>query len=148
MVAQRYLAGLVLAICVLAGCGPGQPAPTAVPFARYSAQQVLDHLVQAGLSVEKPQRDMLVGRDAPAGFSDRYIFEIEAIAPNGGQVLVFNDPARLAEWEAYIERLRARSTTRRDVIYTYVHHNVLLQLNANLMPDVAQAYRDALERLE
>ena len=146
----RYLVLLVLAMSALAGCGgqQGPPPPTPVPFVRHNGQQVLDALANAGLSVQNAQRDRVVGRDAPVSFQDRYTFEIAEMAPRGGQVLVFDAPEDLAEWEQYIERLRGRSTTRRDVIYTYVHHNIMLQLTADLPPDRAQAYRDALLAME
>ncbi len=146
MIFQRYLVVLVLATTTLAGCGLGQPPPpTPLPFARHTALDVANAFAAAGLSVQNPVRDLVVGREAPSTFNDRYTFEIDAVAPDGGQILIFNDPARLGEWEAYVNRLRSTSSTRRDVVYTYLHHNVLLQLNANLLPDQAAAYRDALE---
>jgi hypothetical protein len=132
---------------LLASCG-GAPEPTAIPFARLDAQTVLAALVDAGLSVERPIRDRVVGRDAPGGFSDRYVFEIASVAPLGGQVLIFDNSAGLAEWQTYIDGLRASSATRRDVANTFVHHNVLLQLNADVPLDEVAAYRRALEALE
>ena len=146
--AKRYLVLWLLTMLLLAGCGSGQPEPTAVPFARYDAQTVLAALVDAGLSVERPTRDRVVGRDAPGGFSDRYVFEIASVAPLGGQVLIFDNAGALAEWQSYIDSLRASSATRRDVANTFVHHNVLLQLNANVPLDEATAFRSALEGLE
>lgn len=144
--AKRYLVLWLLTMPLLAGCG-GPPEATAIPFARHDAQAVLAALVDAGLSVERPIRDMVVGRDAPGGFSDRYVFEIASVAPMGGQVLIFSRAEDLSAWQAYIDRLRASSATRRDVANTFVHHNVLLQLNANVPLDEVAAYRRALEAL-
>ena len=113
---KRYLFLLLLTITVfIAGCaslGIGQPTATVIPYNRYTAQDVFSAFSTAGLQVQNSQRDMLVGRGAPAGFSDRYVFEIPRIAPAGGQVLIFDRPEGLAEWEAYIERLRADTATR------------------------------------
>ena len=152
---QRYLVLLVLAMLALGGCGGsggsifGGPAePTALPFQRHTGQDVLNALGAAGLSVDRPTRDMVVGRDAPTTFSDRYTFEITSVAPNGGQVLVFDNPASMQEWVDFIERLRSDSNTRRDVIYTYVHNNVILQINTNLLPDEANRYKAALEGMQ
>ena len=145
--AKRYLVLLLLTMLALAGCG-APPAPTVVPFARYDAQTVLSALVDAGLSGVTPTRDRVVGRDAPGGFSDRYVFEIASVAPLGGQVLIFDTADGLAAWQAYIDSLRASSATRRDVANTFVHGNVLLQVNADLPLDEAAAYRRALEGLE
>jgi hypothetical protein len=48
-------------------------------------------------------------------------------------------------WQDYVAQLRADSTTRRDVVYVYVKNNVMLQVNANLTTEEANAFRDALE---
>lgn len=144
----RYL--LIALIALTVGCGglPGQePPPTPLPFNLHTAQQVLDAFRAAGLSVINPAREMQVGRGAPASFRDRYVFAIEGVAPNGGQVLIFDTPEALAQWTAYIERLRANSATRRDVSYVYTFRNVMIQINADLPPRTAQAYRAALEGL-
>jgi hypothetical protein len=148
---RRYLLPLLLAILSLTvGCETvaslGQPpSPTPLPFNLFTAQQVLDALTAAGLSVQNPTREMFVGRGAPGSFRDRYVFEIDTVAPFGGQVMIFETPEGLAEWERYISQLRANSATARDVSYVYVHHNVMLQVNANLPLAQARAYRDALQ---
>lgn len=145
---KRYPVLLLMTMFLLAACGSAEPTPTPIPFARHTAQDVLGALAASGLSVERPMRDMIVGREAPTTFSDRYVFEIASVAPQGGQVLVFDNEAGLQAWEAYIERLRNNSATRRDVVYTYVHNNVLLQLNTNLLPDEANRYKAALEGIQ
>jgi len=133
---------------LLTGCSGGglftSPTAAPLPFNRLTAQQVLDAFNRANLGVENVRRDMLIGRDAPSTFSDRYIFEIASIAPNGGQVLIFATPTDLATWEEYITRLRADPTARRGVIYVYTHANVLIQVNAALTTQQAAAFRTAL----
>jgi hypothetical protein len=146
---KRYLFLLLLTMTVLAtGCeslGIGQQPPTPVPFARYTAQDVIDAFSTAGLQVQNMQRDMAVGRGAPNTFSARYEFEVPRIAPGGGQILIFQQQEDLTAWQDYIAQLRADSATRRDVVYVYVKDNVLLQVNANLTTQEAIGFRDALE---
>lgn len=151
---HRVLPALAL-VClpVLAACGSGglfggSAEPTPLPFNRFTAQQILTALSENALGVQNVQRDMLVGRDAPSTFSDRYIFEIERIAPNGGQLLIFNTPQDLAAWENYINRLRADASTRRSVVYVFTHGNAMLQLNASLTNDEANRFRAVLLSLD
>jgi len=144
---------MLMALPLLSACGSGGlfggPAePTALPFNRFSAQQVLTALIENGLAIQNIQRDMLVGRDAPSTFSDRYIFEIEQIAPNGGQLLIFNTPEDMAAWENYINSLRANASTRRSVVYVFTHGNAMLQLNASLTNEEANRYRAVLLGLD
>lgn len=145
---KPYLVLLLLTMTALAaGCaslGIGQPTATPIPFERYSAQDVFDAFSTAGVEAQNLQRDMVVGRGAPAYFKDRYVFEIPRIAPQGGQIIVFDRPEDLAAWQAYVADLRSESATRRDVVYVYVKDNVLLQVNANLTTQEAGAYEDAL----
>ncbi len=145
---QQYLALLLLAMLAV-GCGVlSPPQPTTVPFNRYTSQDVFDAFARAGLEVQNPQKQMVVqGRGAPSEFSDRYIFEIPRIAPAGAQIIVFATPDQLQAWQTYIDKLRSSSDTRRDVVYVYVNANVLLQLNAALTTQEANAYRDALMSL-
>ena len=145
---QQYLPLVVLAILAVfgaSGCGVlNPPQPTAVPFVRYGAEAVFNAFGRAGLQIQNPEKNMTVsGRGAPSGFSDRYLFEIPRIAPAGGQIIVFSTPDQLKAWQHYIETLRANAETRRDLVYTYVKENVLLQLSANLTNEEAQGYRDA-----
>lgn len=122
-------------------------APTAIPFGTYSAQNVLDAFESAGLDILNIQRAMQVGRDAPTTFSDRYTFEIGLIAPLGGQVLVFNSDADMQAWRDYIQRLRDDRVTRRDVVYVYENHNVMVQVNSALPVDEANLFRDVVAAL-
>jgi hypothetical protein len=148
---KHYLLVLVLAIAtVFAGCESIPllaPEATTVPFARFTAEDVIGAFGQAGLQVENVSRSMLMGRGAPNSYSDRYVFEIPRIAPLGGQFLIFDTAAAMGEWLAYVESLRADASTRRDVIYVYPYANVLLQVNANLLPEEANAFRAALASL-
>lgn len=141
---KRYPVLIILTMALLlAGCGQATPPPP--PFAQYTAEDVLNAFVGAGLSVQNIRQEMTVGRDAPVTFSDRRTFEIASVAPDGGQIVVFNDAAGLQAWQDYINGLQSSSSTRRDVIYTYVKGNVLIQLSANLLPDEARGYREAFE---
>lgn len=140
---KQYLVCLLLAIILTAnGCG-GIAQPTTVPFNRFTAQNALDAFSTAGLTVQNAKRDMTVGRGAPGNITDRYVFEIPRVAPDGGQIVVFSTQSALDEWNAYIEHLRADSSTRPDVAYVYVNGNLLLQLSKTLTNDEANAYRDA-----
>lgn len=149
---KHYLFVIVLTILGLAAACEslpiGQAAATEVPFARFTAQDVFNSFSQAGLQVDNVTRNMLIGRDAPGGFRDRYVFEIPRVAPLGGQVLIFDTPEAMGQWIAYVESLRANSETRRDVIYVYPFANILLQLNANLLPAEANDFRAAMAGLE
>ncbi len=149
---KHYLLVAILAIATLvAGCESIPllaPEPTAVPFARFTAEDVVASFGQAGLQVDNVARDMLMGRGAPNSYSDRYVFEIPRVAPLGGQFLIFESPADMGEWLAFVETLRANRETRRDVIYVYPYANVILQVNANLLPEEANAFREALYTLE
>lgn len=139
---------LVLGIWAAAGCSAlNPPAPTALPFARFTSASVLAAFEQAGVVVQNPTREMLVGRDAPARFADRTLFEIPRIAPAGGQIIVFNTPEELAVWQTYIDQQRADPATRRNVIFVYINSNVLVQLNANLTPQEADAFYLAIQRM-
>jgi hypothetical protein len=143
---KKYLF-LIFFILLVTLTACAQQAPTAVPFATYTAQNVLDAFERAGLDVTNPERDMLVGRDAPATFSDRYVFEIGLVAPQGGQILVFSSNADMQAWRDYIESLRASTATRRDVVYVYENANIMVQINANLPVNEANRYRDAVASL-
>lgn len=149
---KRYLILCLTAMLAVSGCASlgigGEPEPTPIPFNRFNAQNVFDAFSRAGLQVQNLQRDMLIGRDAPSTFSDRYIFEIERIAPSGGQILIFSTPDDMHAWQTYIDTLRANANTRRDVIFVYTYGNVMLQMNANLFPNEADAFRTALFTME
>jgi hypothetical protein len=142
---KRYPVYLVLAIALsllLAACGDtgGSNGPS---FAKYTAQDGLNALGQAGLSVQGAQSDTSVGRGAPSTFSARLTFIIADVAPNGGQVLSFNTQADMQAWQDYIDGLKRDPATRRDVTYTYFNHNLMLQINANLIPPEAAKYQAA-----
>ncbi|NDJ60468.1 MAG: hypothetical protein GYB67_05040 [Chloroflexi bacterium] len=139
----------MLALIALVGCdtlgGPAEPTP--VPFNRFTADDVVNAFQAAGLNftVDPPDRTGgFVARGAPNSHSDRVTFVIAQVAPNGGQILVFDTPEALAEWERYIAQLRTNSATRRDVVYVYTNANIMLQVNANLTGVQARAYETAL----
>lgn len=145
---QQYLALILLAMLAVFGasaCAILNPQePTAVPFERFGAQDVFNAFARASLEMQNPEKSMVVqGRGAPGEFSDRYLFEVPRIAPAGGQIIVFADAGQMQAWQAYIEKLHNDSDTRRDVVYTYFNANLMLQLNAMLTLQEANAYRDA-----
>jgi hypothetical protein len=144
---------LAILTVFMSGCSSlgglfGPPTATPIPFDRYDAEDVFNTFARAGLQLGNPTLNMNVqGRGAPINFRSRYIFEVPRIAPNGGQIIVFATPEQMAEWQAYIRRLDADSTTHRDVIYTYWTSNLMLQLSASLTNQEAAAYRDAFMTL-
>lgn len=143
-----FLIGLLAAFSLTAACSAiNPPPPTPLPFARFTAEGVLAAFEQADIIIQNPTREMLIGRDAPAEFADRILFEIPRIAPAGGQILVFSTPEDLAAWQTYIEGQRADPATRRNVIFVYTNANVIVQLNANLTPQEADAFYLALQRM-
>jgi hypothetical protein len=144
---KQYLALIILAMSVLlAACAPSTPTPP--PFNRYTGQNVIDALNAAGAQVQSPVQDRVVGRGAPNTFIDRYLFAHPRIAPDGGQIVIFDTPEALKTWEDFIASLRNDPDTRRDVIYVYIKDNVLLQLSANLTPAEASAYENALMAMQ
>jgi hypothetical protein len=148
---KRYLVLALLAtILLLNACSalsPAAPTATTVPFNLYTGQDVIDAFSQAGLPITSMVRDTIVGRDAPLTFNDRYVFTIDRIAPNGGQILVFQSAESMQAWTEYIDQLRADSNTRRDVVYVFTNGNIMVQVNAGLTPQEANEYRDALATL-
>jgi hypothetical protein len=137
---KRYLALWLMAILMLVACAP---QATPAPFDRFTSTQVIDALNAAGATIQNPVQDMIVGRDAPVTFSERVVFQIPSVAPEGGQVLIFRTAQDLQAWTDYITSLQASADTRRTVIYTYTNQNAMLQLNANLTNAEATRYRDA-----
>jgi hypothetical protein len=144
---KQYLLLLLIAM-IAAACDAlpmgGEPTATPLPYARHTAQDVFTAFARAGLIAGDLEQNTNVLRDAPRALRDRWVFSIERIAPAGGQVIIFADPAQQREWQAYIDRLRANANTRRDVVYTFFHVNVMVQLNAGLTNQEANAWRDAL----
>lgn len=155
---KQYRVRSVTAILVclalyLSGCSgvalPGQtPTETPRPFDRFTAQEVVDALIAAGLPLQNVQSDISVGRGAPLTFNERLIFEIPRIAPNGGQVVTFTNAEDMQAWQDWIVGLRSNPDTRRDVIYVYTNQNAIIQLNAGLTNQEANVYRDTFLGLE
>lgn len=142
---KRYLAILLIAISAFLTACAGEPPPP--PFDQLTAQEVVDALKAAGATVQNPIADMVVGRDAPNTFSERIVFQIPSIAPDGGQIVIFRTPGDLQTWQQYVDTLRSDPNERRSVVYVYVHQNALLQLNANLLPDEASRYSTAFSNI-
>ena len=102
---KRYLAILFIAISAfLTACACEPPPP---PFDQLTAQEVVDAVSAAGATVQNPVADMVVGRDAPNTFSERIVFQIPSVAPEGGQIVIFRTPADLQAWQSYVDTLRA-----------------------------------------
>lgn len=152
---QQYLALALLAMLAVLGSAcstvnsiTGQSAPTAVPFNRYSAQDIFNAFARAGLEIQNPEKSTSpIGRDAPTGYKERYLFEVPRIAPAGGQIITFSTPDQLQQWKDYISKLSSQSETHRDVIYTYFNANVMVQLNSGLTNEEAASFRDVLMKL-
>lgn len=151
---KRYLLSLLIATVaffLLSGCSGGSlpflgsPTATPLPFALYDAQDVFAAFAAAGLDVTIPEEQVISGRDDPADYKERVVFEIPSIAPLGGQVITFDNADQLAAWQAYIESLRNNSNTRRSVIYVYFKNNVMLQVNSTLTNAQANEFRAAFE---
>lgn len=135
------LSGLLLSACG----GLGNAEPTAVPFNKYTAQDVIRAFNAAGLSIINAQRDMVVGRDAPGRMADRYTFEMADLpAGSGGQILIFDSPETMQAWTDFFTTLRNDPATRSSAIYVFTKDNVILQINSTLMPAQATDYSDAL----
>ena len=62
-------------------------------------------------------------------------------------MIVFASPDQAQAWQSYIESLRNKSDSRRDVVYVYFKDNLMLQLSAALTNQEASAYRDAFNGL-
>jgi len=153
---KRYLLSLLIATLlllplVLTGCGGlslfGPPTPTPLPFALFTAQDVFAAFTAAGLetTIAPEDEQIVAGRDDPADYDERVVFQIASIAPLGGQVITFENAEQLAAWQAYIESQRNNSATRRSVVYVYFRNNVMVQLNSSLTNAQAEAFRAALE---
>ncbi len=142
---KRYLALLVIAI-FLAACETLNPQPTVtpIPFDLYDVQDVFTAFARTGLPIGGLEQSLLISREGPTSLKDRWVFEIPRIAPAGGQVVVFANQQQRSEWETYIDTLRADADTRRDVVYTFFHKNIMMQLNSGLTNQESSAYRDAL----
>lgn len=147
MIARLIWIVLLAAAVSLSGCSGDASAPADAPFNRFTIQHVRDAFSRAGLPVQVLVRDIFPGRDEPRTFNDRYTFPISRIAPDGGQVIFFTSQPAMDAWVAYIEALRADSERRRDVVYVYTHGNIMLQLNADLLPAEAAAFEQALDSL-
>lgn len=142
-----FIALLVSAL-VISGC-TGNAESNAAPavFNRFTVQNVRDAFSRAGLPVQVLVRSLFPGRAAPRTFNDRYTFPIARIAPAGGQVLFFTSEQAMDHWLRYIDSLRSDFEHRREVVYVYTHGNILLQLNADLTPEEARAFEQALASL-
>jgi hypothetical protein len=148
MIARVAWIVLLSAAVVLGGCsGSATTEINSAPFNRFTIQNVRDAFSRAGLPVQVLVRDIFPGRDEPRTFNDRYIFPITRIAPAGGQVVFFTSQPAMDAWLGYMEELRADSERRRDVVYVYTHGNIMLQLNADLLPEEAAAFEQALASL-
>lgn len=130
--------GLVLfALIALAGCGGTSPTVTPA-FARYSANDVVSALQPLGITdVRDGVRDP--GAVAPNTHSASKDFTIPAIAPKGGQVLVFSTASDLAAMQAWYARFPDLAP------YVYVKNNALVQLNNTLPKAEADKFKSALE---
>lgn len=136
------LALIPLALLALVACGG--PSPTATPvFPRHTAAEVVAALRARGLPVEdvKPGTPWKQGDPWPNVATDRQVFTIPAVAPNGGVIQTFAEQRDVDAMAAYYARFPDLAP------YVYAHGNVLLQLNNGLSKAEAEQYRAALEAL-
>ena len=61
---------------------------------------------------------------------------------------MFANASQMQAWQTYIEKLRNDSDTRRDVVFVYFNHNLMLQLSPQLTNQQAIPYRDAFMAME
>jgi hypothetical protein len=129
-------------LVALMACGGQSPTPTPT-FARYTIPDVFAAFRAAGLSVEnvQPGTPWKQGDLWPNVALERQVFDIAAIAPEGGVVQTFATQQDRDAMAAYYARFP-------DIApYVYARHNILVQLNRGLAKAEAEQYRAALEAL-
>lgn len=132
--------GVLLVLVALGGCG-GASATATPAFARYTVEQVAAALAPLGATdfraTPRSPQDQ-----SPNTATAQRDFTIPAIAPQGGQVLLFDSAADLAGMQAWYARFPDLAP------YVYVRGNALLQLNAGLPKAEAEKYKAALARMK
>lgn len=135
---MRYLP-VLLVLGALVACGGPSATPTPA-FARYTPEQVAAALAPLGATdfraTPRSPQDQ-----SPNTATAQRDFAIPAIAPLGGQVLLFDSAADVAGMQAWYARFPDLAP------YVYVRGNALLQLNRTLPKAEAEKYRAALESL-
>ena len=135
---MRYLP-VLLVLGALVACGGPSATPTPA-FARYTPEQVAAKLAPLG-ATDFREEARLPQDQSPNTATARRTFTIPAIAPKGGQVLLFDAPADVAGMQAWYARFPDLAP------YVYVKGNALIQLNSTLPKAEAEKYRAALESL-
>ena len=131
-----------LALVALVACGGTSPTPTPA-FARHTIPAVFEAFKARGLSVEnvQPGTPWKQGDLWPNVALERQVFDIAAVAPEGGVVQTFASQQDRDAMVAYYARFP-------DIApYVYAHDNILVQLNRGLAKAEAEKYRVALESM-
>lgn len=141
---KQYLVCVLLAMLILVSACETETTEI-TRFDRFTPAVLLDAMKNAGLNIQNEREDMIVPSGVPATYNGRYLFEIEQIAPSGGQLLTFNSTENMAAWQTYVNQQRNSSTTRRNFTYVYTAGNAMLILSPSVTTDLAVAYRDVFE---
>jgi hypothetical protein len=127
---------VLLALLALVACGT--PAPTATPtFRKYTVDEVVTALTPLGITDVHftPRAPEALG---PNVATDQRDFTIPSVAPKGGQVLFFDEPADVAAMVAWYAMFPQFAP------YVYTNGNVLVQLNSGLAKAEADRFKAAV----
>jgi hypothetical protein len=135
--------GMLLVLVALVGCG-GASATATPAFARYQAADAVAAFKAAGLSVDnvRPGTPWKQGDPWPNVATDRQVFDIASVAPNGGVIQTFAEQKDLDAMAAYYARFPDLAP------YVYTKGNILVQLNSGVAKVEAERYRAALAAMK
>ena len=133
---------VLLALGALVACGGPSATPTPA-FPRHTAADVVGAFKSAGLPAEdvRPGTPWKQGDLWPNVATDRQVFTIPAVAPNGGVIQTFATAQDRDAMAAFYARFPDLAP------YVYPHGNILVQLNSGVAKADAEKYRAALESL-
>lgn len=110
-------------------------------FKKYNADQVVAAIQKAGLPISDVQVQQIGGTQAPATEVESKQFVIASVAPNGGQILIFDSQSGLDAKKAWYAKYPDLAP------YVYVKGNAMLQLNSGLPKVEAEKYLNALNQI-
>lgn len=114
---------------------------TAEDFRVYDANDVIRAFEEAGLEASSVEDQEIGGTAAPATEVESKSLTIPSVAPEGGQILIFEDREGLESKKAWFERFPDLTP------YVYVKRNAMVQLNSGVPAEEASNYGDALENM-